>query len=56
MLVNVKKFLFIGSAADKETFFKKAQVAGIINFIDTSKKVHHEIPVEVQNVTRAIKV
>ncbi|MBA3720982.1 MAG: V-type ATP synthase subunit I [Parachlamydiaceae bacterium] len=56
MRVDVKKYLFIGASDEKSRFFKKAQKEGFINFISTGATTHKEIPVEVQEVTSAIKI
>lgn len=54
MRVDVKKFLFVGLEEEKGLFFKKAQEAGIVHFINPSKA--KAIPTEISNVTAAIKV
>ena len=57
MRVDVKKYLFIGLAGEKEKFFKKAQEAGIINFIDTRLEPSSQIiPPEVQDTSTSIKI
>lgn len=54
MRIDVKKFLFIGVAEDKNAFFKKAQEAGVIDFIDIGKSI--EQSTEVNDMAAAIKV
>lgn len=56
MRYDVKKFLFIGAESDREAFFKKAQDAGIIHFIDTKKQAIKSKSPEVQELIKAIKV
>jgi V/A-type H+-transporting ATPase subunit I len=56
MREDVKKFLFIGLAGDKELFFKRAQAEGLIHFIDPNLRSHKEIPQDVQRLTAAIRV
>jgi V/A-type H+-transporting ATPase subunit I len=56
MRKDVKKFLFIGLAEDKEQFFKQAQDQGVIHFIDPYASSHKEIPQDVQRLTAALKI
>lgn len=56
MREDVKKFLFIGAEEDKEAFFRRAQVQGIIHFIDPSPVSHQETPPDVQRLTAAIRI
>ncbi len=56
MREDVKKFLFLGLEEDKEAFFKRAQVQGLIHFIDPHQSGHTDIPQDVQRLTAAIKV
>lgn len=57
MRVDVKKFLFVGLENDRKLFFKRAQEAGIIHFIDTNTPAKiKEVPGEVNNITAAIKI
>ena len=56
MREDVKKFLFIGPAEDKETFFKQAQAEGLIHFIDPNLSSRKEIPEDVRRITAAIRV
>jgi V/A-type H+-transporting ATPase subunit I len=56
MREDVKKFLFLGLEEDKEAFFQRAQVQGLIHFIDPHQSGHKEIPQDVQRVTAAIKI
>jgi len=55
MRIDVKKYAFIGLESDRPAFFKKAQDAGIINFIDASKKSKESAP-DVNNFIAAIKI
>lgn len=56
MRIDVKKFLFIGLEDDRLAFFKKAQEAGIIHFIESTAKQARDIPQEVTDITAAIKI
>lgn len=56
MRKDVKKFLFIGLAEDKEQFFKQAQDQGVIHFIDPFASSHKDIPQDVQRLTAALKI
>lgn len=56
MREDIKKYLFIGAAQDKEHFFQRAQEFGIIHFINPQPKSFQEAPEDVRNVTSAIKV
>lgn len=56
MRIDVKKFLFIGLEDEREAFFKKAQAAGIIHFIDIGKNKVKGVSTEISNITHAIKI
>jgi len=56
MREEVKKFLFLGLEADKEAFFKQAQEAGLIHFIDPHLNSRKDIPADIQQLLAAIKV
>lgn len=56
MRVDVKKFLFIGLEDEREAFFKKAQDAGIVHFIDIGKTKVKGVPTDISNITNAIKI
>jgi len=56
MRVDLKKFLFIGAAQEKEHFFKAAQEAAIIHFINMEGLAKKEVPAEISNVAAAIKI
>lgn len=56
MREDVKKFLFIGLAKDKERFFKQAQAQGIIHFIDPTLNSRSDIPQDIHRLTAAMKV
>lgn len=55
MRVDLKKFLFLGAEQDKESFFKRAQEAGIVHFIET-QKLEHQVPDEMNDFGKAIKI
>lgn len=56
MRYDVKKFLFVGIEEDKNVFFKKAQEAGIIHFINSQKTSVTDLSEDAQNMAKAIKV
>ncbi|MEC7839157.1 MAG: V-type ATPase 116kDa subunit family protein [Chlamydiota bacterium] len=56
MRTDLNKFLFVGMHNNKDSFFKKAQDLGVIDFIDSNKTSQKEIPTEIQHVIHAIKV
>jgi len=56
MRYDVKKFIFIGLSGDKVNFFKSAQEAGIIHFIDLDPSKIKEAPEKLQDTLKAIKV
>ena len=56
MRYDLKKFLFVGAAADKDFFFKRAQHIGVIQFIDSNPALSKASANEVQHITDAIKV
>lgn len=55
MRYDVRKFLFMGASCDKLSFFKAAQNAGIIEFIDPKGQKKHELPQDIDNMLHAIK-
>jgi V/A-type H+-transporting ATPase subunit I len=56
MIIDVKKYLFIGAKEDLDGFFERAQNHGFIEFIAPSGKKLLDQPVSVQNLLAAIKV
>lgn len=56
MRFDVKKYIFIGNASIKETFFKKAQEAGIIQFIDTRETKVKEDTTEIRKRMDVLKI
>lgn len=56
MLVKVKKYLFVGMQKDRNEFFREAQKAGVIHFIDRSEKSMQHMPDEIDRTLHAIKV
>lgn len=56
MRYDVKKFLFAGVEEEKDAFFKKAQEAGVINFIDSNSSRAKVFPDEVRQISKAIKI
>lgn len=55
MRIDVKKFLFIGLEEERQVFFKKAQEAGVLHFIQT-KGPSKDLPADINHLTAAIKV
>lgn len=56
MRIDLKKFLFVGPTNEKERFFKEAQIAGIIEFIDPKKVKRTHISKEADEYLQAIKI
>lgn len=56
MRVDLKKFLFVGPNKEKERFFKEAQKAGIIEFIDPRKVKRLQVSKEADEYLQAIKI
>lgn len=56
MRIDVKKWLFLGTEDEKESFFKAAQLEGLIHFIDPKASSQKEVSTEVQDTLSAIKV
>lgn len=56
MLVKVKKYLFVGLQEDRDQFFREAQNAGIIHFIDQTEKTLRQTPEEIDHTLHAIKI
>lgn len=56
MIINLKKYLFIGAKEDLREFFFRAQDQGFIEFITAKSKKHQELPKEIKNLIEAIKI
>jgi len=56
MRYDVKKFLFVGVEKERDSFFKQAQEAGIINFINTKPVRVKETSEEVKTLGKAITI
>jgi V/A-type H+-transporting ATPase subunit I len=56
MRIDVKKYVFVGLEDEREAFFKKAQDAGIVQFIEKTKNSTKGLPTDVSNVSNAIKI
>jgi V/A-type H+-transporting ATPase subunit I len=56
MRVDVKKYLFVGLQAERNEFFRKAQDAGIVHFIDKNLAKSKEIPKDIQAIMASIKI
>jgi len=56
MIIDLKKYLFIGAKEDLSEFFICAQEEGFIEFIGDQKKRSKELPEPVQTIISAIKI
>ncbi|MGE5196750.1 MAG: V-type ATP synthase subunit I, partial [Anaerolineae bacterium] len=56
MIVELKKYLFIGAQEDLHRFFEEAQRKGFLEFIPLAAKKMIEFPAEVTNLMMAIKI
>ncbi|NGX39315.1 MAG: hypothetical protein KR126chlam1_00641 [Chlamydiae bacterium] len=56
MIINLKKYLFIGVKEDLADFFIRAQDEGFIEFISDEKKKRKELPEPVKRMADAIKI
>jgi V/A-type H+-transporting ATPase subunit I len=56
MRYDVKKYLFIGMAEEKMAFFRKAQQAGVIHFIEPAASTRKEVSDGIHQITAAIKI
>ncbi len=56
MIIDTKKYLFIGAREDLDEFFERAQSRGFIEFIAPSGKKLLEHPLAVKNLMSAIKL
>lgn len=55
-IIRVKKYLFIGVQEDLDTFFKRAQEKGFIEFISKKGRRNLDYPENVDKLIRALKV
>ncbi|NGX59222.1 MAG: hypothetical protein KR126chlam3_00369 [Chlamydiae bacterium] len=55
MIINLRKYLFIGAKEAIATFFIRAQEEGFIEFI-TDRKRRKEVPEDVRKLVKAIKI
>jgi len=56
MRYDLKKYLFVGLEEERDAFFKKAQEAGIIHFIDFKPNQTKVLPENFHRIIQAIKV
>ncbi|MCE5293856.1 MAG: hypothetical protein LLF94_04510 [Chlamydiales bacterium] len=56
MRYDVHKFLFIGASSDKAAFFKAAQVASLIEFIDPKGPKKNVLPQDIENLGKSLKI
>jgi V/A-type H+-transporting ATPase subunit I len=56
MIVNLHKYLIVGSKADMDRFFELAQRAGFMEFIGLSHKKALEMPQDAKTILSAIKI
>lgn len=56
MIINVKKYLFLGAKEEIDRFLARAQQQGIIEFIPPDARKSSELPLPVQKVIHAMKI
>ena len=56
MIINLKKYLFIGAREDLADFFIRAQDEGIIEFLSPDSRRKKELSPELQRLIDAIKI
>src|SRR5580700_5733746 len=56
MIVEVKKYLILGTKEEIDQFFSRSQQEGVIEFIPPAKKVMEAVPAELQHLLRAMKI
>ncbi len=56
MIIDVKKYLILGTKEDIDRFFDRAQQKGIIEFISPFTKKPLEVPLEIQHLHDAMRV
>ncbi|HSX03280.1 MAG TPA: V-type ATP synthase subunit I [Rhabdochlamydiaceae bacterium] len=56
MIIDLKKYLFIGAKEDLREFFLRAQEKGFIEFISSKGKKVAELPKEIKNLIDAVKI
>lgn len=56
MRYDVKKYLFVGTADERDLFFEEMQRLGIVDFINMNPAKGKEIPQEIQNTIHSIKI
>ncbi len=56
MIIPMKKYLILGMQEDLETFFKKAQQQGVLEFIPGKNKATSAVPKEMQCFLDAIRI
>lgn len=56
MIIDLKKYLFVGAKKELDQFFAKAQEQGFIEFIDPEAKRRLLLPKPLQNMVDAIKI
>lgn len=56
MRVDVKKYAFLGRMEDRDAFFRRAQQAGVVEFIDSRGKVTVELTPEIKTLMSAIRI
>lgn len=56
MIIDVYKYLFIGSRKDIDRFFARAQKVGLAEFISPNGKLGKEVPKAVEDIASAIRI
>ena len=56
MIIDVKKYIFIGAKEDLDLFFNRSQEKGVIEFISPSSRKLLDVPTQVQHLVDAIRI
>jgi len=56
MIINVKKYLFVGVKDQQEEFFQQAQKLGVVQFIEPSNASSPELSAEIQRLAESMKI
>ncbi|NDD58387.1 MAG: V-type ATP synthase subunit I [Chlamydiae bacterium] len=56
MIIDVRKYLVLGTTEDLDLFFERAQQNGFMEFIQPSTRKSVELPAEVTNLISALKI
>ncbi|MDX8430486.1 MAG: V-type ATPase 116kDa subunit family protein [Candidatus Algichlamydia australiensis] len=56
MIIKVRKYLFVGAKQELDTFYARAQQAGLMEFISSKGRKRIEYPDKIYNLIKAIKI